>query len=86
MLLQWLELDWRAPVAHVLAPLIVVALAVPVIVLATLLLVAGWSRPGRGALVAARRFPACSRRKAAAWWQALPGRPRAPPRRCWRWC
>jgi hypothetical protein len=49
----------------VLAPLIVVALAVPVIVVMSLLLVAVLTTPSIVNLVAARRFPGLERRKGA---------------------
>jgi MFS family permease len=56
----------------VIAPLIVVALAVPAIVLVSLLLVAWTMTPAMVRLVAERRFPALQRRgHASSWWQGL---------------
>lgn len=55
----------------VLAPLIVVALAVPVIVVVSLLLVAVLTTPSIVKLVAARRFPGLERRKGASVWASM---------------
>jgi hypothetical protein len=72
LMLQWLEAVGLASLRAVIAPLIVVALAVPAVVLASLLLVAWSMTPALVALVAARRFPALQRRgSGAAWWQGL---------------
>ena len=74
--LQWLESIGAAGFNAVLAPLIVVALAVPVIVVASLLLVAWLMTPALVNLVAARRFPTLERRRGAGWVSAgcaLPG-------------
>jgi MFS family permease len=65
-------LDWLASIgagafAAVLAPLIVVALAVPLIVVASLLLVAWLMAPSLVDLVAARRFPTLQRKRGAGW-------------------
>jgi hypothetical protein len=72
LMLQWLEAVGLAALRAVIAPLIVVALAVPAIVLLTLLLVAWTMTPAMVRLVAERRFPALQRRgHAASWWQGL---------------
>jgi hypothetical protein len=56
----------------VLAPLIVVVIAVPLIVVAALLLVAWLMTPALASFVARRRFPDLERRGgASAWWQGL---------------
>jgi hypothetical protein len=63
--LQWLESIGAAGFNAVLAPLIVVALALPVIVLASLLLVAWLMTPALVNLVAARRFETLERKRGA---------------------
>ena len=68
--LNWLESIGAAGFAAVLAPLIVVALAVPVIVVGSLLLVAWLMTPSLVNLVAARRFPQLERRHGAGWFSA----------------
>ena len=55
----------------VLAPLIVVALAVPVIVVVSLVLVAVLMTPSIVNLVAARRFPGLERRRGASVWSSM---------------
>jgi Etoposide-induced protein 2.4 (EI24) len=65
--LQWLESIGAAGFNAVLAPLIVVALAVPVIVVVSLLLVAWLMTPALVNLVAARRFPTLERKGGAGW-------------------
>jgi hypothetical protein len=68
--LQWLDsMGWGAFRA-VLAPLIVVALAVPVIVVVSLLLVAWLMTPALVGLVAARRFATLERKRGASWLMA----------------
>lgn len=68
--LNWLESIGAAGFAAVLAPLIVVALAVPLIVVGSLLLVAWLMTPSLVNLVAARRFPELERRHGAGWFSA----------------
>jgi hypothetical protein len=68
--LQWLESIGAAGFNAVLAPLIVVALAVPLIVVASLLLVAWLMTPSLVNLVAARRFEALERKHGAGWFSA----------------
>jgi Etoposide-induced protein 2.4 (EI24) len=68
--LQWLDSMGRGAFRTVLAPLIVVALAVPVIVVASLLLVAWLMTPALVSLVASRRFDALERKRGASWLMA----------------
>jgi len=68
--LQWLDSIGAAAFNAVLAPLIVVALAVPLIVVASLLLVAWLMTPALVNLVAARRFPTLERKHGAGWFSA----------------
>ncbi|MDP1901595.1 MAG: EI24 domain-containing protein [Rubrivivax sp.] len=70
-LLQWLESIGANQLRTLVAPMIVVALAVPLLVVATLLLVALFVTPAVVRMVAARRFPGLERREGAAWWQSL---------------
>ncbi len=70
-LMQWLDSVGGAALHALVAPMIVVALSVPVIVIVSLLLVAALMTPALVDLVAARRFPSLERRRGAAWWQAL---------------
>ena len=70
-MLQWLDGVGLQHLRSALAPLIVVALSVPVVVVMTLLLVAFIVTPAVVRLVAARRFPALQRREGAPWWQSL---------------
>ena len=65
--LHWLDSVGAGAFGAVLAPLIVVALAVPVIVVASLLLVAWLMTPSLVALVAARRFQALERKHGGGW-------------------
>lgn len=70
-LLQWLESIGATHLRTLLAPMIVVALMLPLVVIGSLLLVALAMTPAVVALVAARRFPQLQRRRGAAWWQGL---------------
>jgi hypothetical protein len=69
--LQWLEGIGGEGFRAVIAPLIIVALAVPVIVVLSLLLVAALMTPSLVSLVAERRFPGLQRRRGAPWWQSV---------------
>ena len=69
-----------------LAPLIVVALAVPVIVVASLLLVAWLMTPSLVNLVAARRFETLERKRGAGWFSAALWSSAACCWRCCCWC
>lgn len=70
-MLQWLESIGANQLRTLMAPMIVVALSVPVVVVATLLLVALWVTPAVVRMVAARRFPSLQRLQGASWWQGL---------------
>jgi hypothetical protein len=70
-MLRWLDAVGASQLRTLLAPLIVVALAVPVVAMATLLLVAALATPAVVRLVALRRFPALEPRHGAAWWHSL---------------
>ncbi|MBU6260098.1 MAG: EI24 domain-containing protein [Burkholderiales bacterium] len=70
-LLHWLDGVGLQAMHALLAPMIVVALAVPAIVLLTLLLVALWVTPAVVSLVAQRRFPALEARHGGGWLQSL---------------
>jgi hypothetical protein len=65
--LKWVESLAGIGFRTVLAPLIVVALALPAVVVVSVLLVALLMTPAIVALVAARRFPALERRHGAGW-------------------
>jgi Etoposide-induced protein 2.4 (EI24) len=70
-LLKWLDGVGAAGFRTVLAPLIVVALAVPVIVVLSLLLVALLMTPAVVTLVSQRRFPNLERRRGASFAASL---------------
>jgi hypothetical protein len=70
-MLDWLDSVGAGGLRSVLAPLVVVALAVPVIVVVSLLLVAVLMTPALVNLVAARRFAALERRRGASLWQSM---------------
>lgn len=70
-LLQWLESLGAGQLRMLIAPLLLVALTLPLVVIATLLLVALFMAPAVVNLVAKRRFPALERRRGAAWWHGL---------------
>lgn len=65
--LTWLQSVGAGAFAAVLAPLIVVVLAVPLVVVVSLLLVAWLMTPALVNLVAARRFPALERKHGGGW-------------------
>lgn len=70
-MLKWLENTLGAPFRVMLAPVIVVALAVPVIVVLSLLLVAWLMTPAIVGTVHERRFPTLERRRGAAAWRGV---------------
>jgi hypothetical protein len=70
-LLKWLESTLGASFRAVMAPMIVVALAVPVIVVVSLLLVAALMTPALVSLVGERRFRGLERRRGAGFWQSM---------------
>lgn len=68
-LLGWLEGFGLGAVGEWIAPVLLLALAVPLMVVLALALVAMLMTPAIVGLVARRRFPALQRREGAAWWQ-----------------
>ena len=70
-MLQWLDSIGANQLRTLIAPLILVALSVPVLVVSTLLLVALCVTPAIVRLVASRRFPDLQRREGGTWWQGL---------------
>ena len=70
-MMQWLDSIGAGALHTLIAPLIVVALAVPVVVLFTLLLVAWMMTPALVNLVARRRFPQLERKQGGSWWLGL---------------
>jgi Sulfate transporter CysZ/Etoposide-induced protein 2.4 len=70
-MLQWLDTVGANQLRTLVGPMIVVALAVPVLVLLSLLLVATLMTPAIVRLVAARRFPQLEMRRGASGWQSL---------------
>ncbi|MEO7010176.1 MAG: EI24 domain-containing protein [Caldimonas sp.] len=70
---QWLDSVGAGGLRSVLAPLVVVALGVPVVVVLSLLLVAMLMTPALVSLVAKRRFPRLERRHGAGFWQSAAG-------------
>lgn len=65
----WLEGFGLGAVREWIAPVLLLALAVPLMVVLALALVAMLMTPAIVGLVAQRRFPALQRREGAAWWQ-----------------
>ncbi|WP_425258623.1 EI24 domain-containing protein [Rubrivivax sp. RP6-9] len=70
-LLHWLDTMGAQGLRTLVAPMIVVALSVPVVVLVSLLLVALVMTPAVVNLVASRRFPHLERKQGGTWWQGL---------------
>lgn len=70
-LLGWLDHVGAAGFRSVMAPLLVLAFALPVIVVLSLLLVALMMTPTLVHLVAERRFPAMEKKHGGPWWKAL---------------
>ena len=70
-LFVWLDSMGASGFRSVLAPLIVVALAVPVIVVLTLFIVAVAMTPAIVSLVAKRRFPQLERRRGGGFWLSV---------------
>jgi hypothetical protein len=69
--MQWLDSVGANSLRAVLAPIVVVALAVPVVVVGTLVLVGVLMTPMVVQLVARRRFPTLRREHGARWWHGL---------------
>jgi hypothetical protein len=67
----WLESMGATGLRAVMAPLIVVALAVPVIVVVSLMAVSVLMTPALVRLVGARRFPQLARRQGESFWRSL---------------
>jgi hypothetical protein len=70
-LLGWLDYVGAGGFRSVMAPLLVLAFALPVIVVLSLLLVSGLMTPVLVRLVAKRRFAALELRQGAPWWLSL---------------
>lgn len=70
-LMRWLDGVGGQALHALIAPMLIVALAVPVIVILALVAVALFMTPAIVALVEARRFPDLERRRGAGWWQGL---------------
>jgi len=70
-LLGWLDYVGAGGFRAVMAPLVLLALALPVIVVLSLLLVALMMTPALVQLVAKRRFMGLEEKQGAAWWQSL---------------
>ena len=71
MMLDWLATHGMAQLRVVLAPLVVVMIAVPAVVVLTLLLVSAFVTPAVVRLVAIRRFAALERRDGASFAQSV---------------
>jgi hypothetical protein len=69
--MTWLDSVGGGGLRTLIAPLIVVAVAVPLIVIASLLLVALAMTPALVDLVAQRRFAQLERRRGGGWWRGL---------------
>jgi hypothetical protein len=70
-MLEWMSTFLGAGFRTAIAPLIVVALSIPVVVALTLVLVALWVTPATVTLVSRRRFPTLERRHGGSWWRGL---------------
>ena len=68
---RWLHSVGAPQLRAVVAPMVVVALSVPVVLLLTLLLVAAFATPAVVRLVAARRYPSLQARQGAGWAQGV---------------
>jgi len=69
--MTWLDSVGAGVLRTLIAPLIVVAVAVPLIVIASLLLVALGMTPALVELVAERRFPQLEKKRGGGWWRGL---------------
>jgi MFS family permease len=70
-LLRWLGSMGGDGFRSVIAPLLVIVMAIPVVLVFSLLLVALFMTPSIVALVAERRFPQLERKRGGSWWQGL---------------
>lgn len=68
---NWLSGIGLGGLKTVVAPLIVIALATPVLVVCTMLVVAFAMTPAMVSLVGSRRFPTLVRKAGASWWASL---------------
>ena len=69
--LSWLTVNGWSRLQSVVAQLVVVLLAIPLVVVTSLLLVGLLMTPSMVSLVAERRFPHLERRRGASWWHSL---------------
>ncbi len=69
--LQWLHAVGAPQLRAVVAPMVVVAAAVPLVLVLTMLLVAALATPAVVQLVAAQRFPTLQALEGGSWWQGL---------------
>ena len=69
--LGWLEAAGAGHLRSVLAPLVLLLLGLPLIIVATLLAVAGFMTPALVALVGERRFPHLERRRGGSFWRGM---------------
>lgn len=69
--LNWLDQFTAGGFRSVIGPLVVVVLAVPLLLIVSLLLVSAFMGAELVALVASRRFPALEVKHGAAWWRSL---------------
>jgi hypothetical protein len=82
-MVRWLESLGLGGLRMVLAPALLLFMAIPVIVITSLLFVAILMTPAMVSLVAERRFPQLERKQGGSWWPACSGRWARP---CWlRW-
>ena len=70
-MVRWLESLGLSSLRLVLAPALLLALAIPVIVIASLLFVAVFMTPAMVSLVAERRFPSLERKKGGSMWTSI---------------
>lgn len=70
-MLDWLDTVGAGGFRAVLAPLLVVLVAVPLVLVVCLLVVATWMTPAMVSLVAARRFPGLQALRGGGWWTSL---------------
>ena len=68
---QWLHSVGAPQLRAMVAPMVVVALAVPVVLLLSLLLVAALAAPAVVRLVAERHYPELQALQGASWWQGV---------------
>jgi len=68
---RWLNSVGAPQLRAMVAPMVVVALTVPVVLVLTLLLVAAFATPAVVRLVARRRYPDLQARQGAGWWQGV---------------